>query len=102
VLDVINVVLVNIDWLGSILALMGAFLLATNSRFSAYGWIFFLLSNTAWIIFSIREDNAPLLLMNIGFTLTSLLGLYRCFVAPIVAKYIDARLERRLIEHDQY
>ncbi len=65
------------EWLGSILGLLGAFLLATNSQISRYGWFAFLGANVAMIVFAIRIDASGLLLQQLGFVATSLLGLYR-------------------------
>ena len=38
-----------LEWTGAALGLLGAFLLATNSRFSRFGWVAFLVSNMCWI-----------------------------------------------------
>ena len=45
------------EWTGTVLGLLGAFLLATNSRISRYGWL--------------------------AFMATSLLGLYRTGMLPL-------------------
>ena len=65
------------EWSGSILGLIGAFLLATNSRFSKYGWIFFLLANFAMLAFALSISAWGLLIQQIGFTATSVLGIIR-------------------------
>ncbi|CAM5562529.1 hypothetical protein [Eoetvoesiella caeni] len=66
-----------IEWIGCITGLAGAFLLATNSRFSPYGWIAFLIANIAMIILAASLDRFGLLGQQIGFMGTSLLGIYR-------------------------
>ena len=65
------------EWTGSLLGLLGALLLATHSRLSRFGWIAFIAANVATIVFAIGISRYGLLLQQIGFTATSLLGLYR-------------------------
>jgi len=45
------------------------------------GWLLFLLSNGAWIVYGIKVGAHGLVVMQIGFTLTSLMGVYRWLVA---------------------
>lgn len=71
----------TIEWAGSITGLVGATLLALNTKISRYGWVFFLASNGLLITFSLLGGHKGLLLMQCGFTLTSLLGLYRTWGA---------------------
>lgn len=61
-----------LEWTGAILGLLGAFLLATNTRFSRYGWVAFLVANVAMIAFAFKINADGLKLQ-----LTSLIGLYR-------------------------
>lgn len=68
---------VNLGWLGSILGLIGAAMLATNSPISGYGWFAFLLSNVVWIYYGFKTRTHSLLAMQVGFIGTSLLGMYR-------------------------
>lgn len=68
-----------LEWCGAITGLVGAGLLATNSPISAWGFVSFLISNAFWVLFGIRERTYGLLLMQVGFTATSLLGIYRWF-----------------------
>ena len=69
-----------LGWFGFVFGVTGAFLLATNSKLSRWGWVAFLFSNVAWIIFSIASGLTSLLLQNLVFTATSLLGLKRWFL----------------------
>lgn len=64
------------EWIGSLSSLLGAFLIATHSEFSQYGWIAFIIANLALITFSVAIKRYGLLLQQVGFTVTSLLGLY--------------------------
>jgi hypothetical protein len=65
------------EWTGCTFGLLGAFLLATNTRFSGWGFVAFLVSNAAWIGFAAALGAGGLLMQQAGFTFTSLLGLYR-------------------------
>lgn len=67
------------DWVGSVMGLAGALLLSTNTAYSPFGWVLFLGSNAAWIAFSIKRNLLPLLLMQLGFLGTSILGIVRWF-----------------------
>ena len=68
---------ISLQWGGAIFGLVGATLLATNSRFSRWGWFFFLFANCLYIFWAIRIDAHGLLLQQVGFTMTSLLGIFR-------------------------
>lgn len=65
------------EWAGSLFGLMGAFLLARHDAWSGYGFVAFLISNGCWIYFGIRTKTYGLLVMQAGFTLTSILGIQR-------------------------
>lgn len=67
------------EWSGSILGLIGAFLLATNSRISKYGWVFFLIANFSMLAFALSINAWGLFIQQIGFTATSVLGIFRSF-----------------------
>lgn len=74
------------EWSGSILGLLGAFLLATHSRVSRYGWVAYLLANFAMIAFAYELDRRGLLIQQLGFTATSLLGLRKAGMLPNFTK----------------
>lgn len=65
------------EWAGTILGLIGAYLLAANTRCSDKGWYFFLAANFAIIGFSIIGNHWGLLTQQMGFTGSSILGIYR-------------------------
>jgi len=69
----------TLEWTGCTLGLLGAFLLATNTSFSRYGWIAFLLANFAVIGFANGIRARGLLVQQLGFMATSILGLCRAF-----------------------
>lgn len=74
------------EWSGSILGLLGAFLLATHTRASRYGWLAFFAANVAMIAFALGIDRYGLLVQQLGFMGTSILGLYRAGLLTINSK----------------
>ena len=66
-----------LEWSGCVFGLLGAALLAMNSPESGYGFAAFLLSNLCWIAFAAVNRHRGLLLMQIGFLSTSVLGVWR-------------------------
>ncbi len=66
-----------VEWTGTLTGLLGALLLSLNTELSGYGFIFFLLSNIAWICFALRTRSYGLLTQQIGFSATSILGVVR-------------------------
>lgn len=75
-----------LEWAGSLSGLLGAFLLATHTQISRYGWIAFFAANMFTAAFAYAIDRNGLLLQQVGFIFTSLLGLYRAgflsFITP--------------------
>lgn len=67
----------QLEWLGSALGLLGAFVLALNASFSGWGFVAFLASNCALLAFAARQELNGIFCMQLGFTGTSLLGIYR-------------------------
>ncbi|APW48694.1 hypothetical protein RA876_19340 (plasmid) [Rhodoferax antarcticus] len=74
------------EWTGTVFGLLGAFLLATNSRVSRYGWLAFLVANFAMTGLAIGINANGLLIQQIGFTAMSLLGLYRAGMWPSICR----------------
>jgi len=69
----------RLEWAGCGLGLLGATLLATNTSVSRYGWIAFLIANVAVIGFARGIRAHGLLVQQLGFMATSVLGLVRAF-----------------------
>jgi hypothetical protein len=73
------------QWTGCALGLLGSLLVAANCRFSRWGFVAYLLSNTAWLAYSILIGVPGLLLQQVGFIITGLIGLWRWFT-PTLAR----------------
>lgn len=67
----------QIEMLGKWTCLMGSGLLATQTRWSGWGFVFFLVSNAAWINAGSARGIDDLWQMQLGLTVTSLVGIFR-------------------------
>lgn len=65
------------EWSGALIGLAGAFILANNRPYSYIGWRFFLVANFAMILFGLVGHHWGVLAQQVGFTITSVLGIYR-------------------------
>ena len=68
-----------IEWSRSATGLLGAAILASNSAITGYGFMAFFISNLFWIAYAVRSRAWGLLAMQIGFTTTSVIGIWRWF-----------------------
>lgn len=73
-----------LEWVGCALGAGGALLLALNCPCSRFGWILFLASNAAWIWYGILTAAPGLVTMQLVFTATSTLGIYRWLLQPLI------------------
>lgn len=71
-----------LEWSGAIVGIVGAALLATHSRIAKYGWLCFFAANLLFIAWALRIGAPGLLVQQICFTLTSLLGIARSGFFP--------------------
>ncbi|MBH2008939.1 MAG: hypothetical protein I8H71_04470 [Xanthomonadaceae bacterium] len=69
-----------LQWAGCITGIMGALLLALNTKISGWGFVLFLISNGFWIMYGIETKALGLITTQVVFTLTSLTGIYRWLV----------------------
>lgn len=67
------------EWLGGLSGLLGSLLLATHSAWSGYGFVAFAASNAFLLAFAVRVRAWGLFTMQIGFCVTTALGLARWF-----------------------
>ncbi|OAH97331.1 hypothetical protein A1353_23175 [Methylomonas methanica] len=63
-----------VGWIGSALGLAGSLVLALNTSYSGYGFLAYLGSNFA-LYHGVKTRTWALVVMQIGFTVTSVLGL---------------------------
>ena len=65
----------QLEWTGSALGLLGAFLVATHSTWADYGFIVYVISNAFLIAFALKKKLFGILTMQVGFTVSSVLGI---------------------------
>lgn len=65
------------EWASTVTGLAGAYLLATNTRISRWGWFGFTLANVFAMTFALRAGHHGLFVQQLGFMGSSLLGMYR-------------------------
>lgn len=67
---------------GAIFGVGGSLLLALNTRHSGWGFVAFLASNLAWILFAWLQRHFGLMLQHACFTLISATGIFMWLVLP--------------------
>lgn len=72
----------KLEWSGTITGSVGSLLLAINTIYSGWGFALFLISNGFWIAFGLRKKAPGLVAMQLVFTATSALGVYRWLIGP--------------------
>ena len=84
---------VLLEWAGCATGVLGALLLALHNAYSGWGFVSFLTSNMCWIAFGIITGAEGLVVMQIAFTATSLLGLYKWFWVPMKNKEVSCGVQ---------
>jgi len=68
-----------VEWMASFSGLAGAALIALNNRYSKWGFVAFLASNFLWLYFGYANQTWGMVVMQVGFTMTSVTGIWRWF-----------------------
>lgn len=68
-----------LGWMGTFLACAGALLVALKLPSSRYAFICYLIANAMLITYAAVRQDYPMLVLNLGLTLISLLGLWCWF-----------------------
>ena len=74
-----ELLLACVEWAGSLVGLLGALLLALHKPVSRWGWVAFLASNILLIVLAAGIGRWGLFFMQVGYLVTSLLGIWRTF-----------------------
>jgi nicotinamide riboside transporter PnuC len=69
-----------LKWLGAAAGIAGAVLLAANVPASGWGFTLFLVSSLSWAITAWWDREGALLVLQLAFTATNILGVYRWLV----------------------
>jgi len=71
-----------LEWGSCVMGLLGALVLATNTRISRWGWLSFFFANLCSVGFAVGIERYGLMLQQLGFVATSLLGMARTGLLP--------------------
>lgn len=83
-----------IEIIAAFFGLSGTLLLATKSQWAGWGFVAFLGSNAGWLAFAWQHNHQAMFIQQIGFTISSLLGIWKWLIEPA----IEARYQRVLKE----
>ncbi|HDR9103598.1 TPA: hypothetical protein QDB04_000318 [Burkholderia vietnamiensis] len=73
-----------VEWAGAILGLLGSLLLALKLDISGWGFAAFLVSNLFWLAYGIKNRAWGLVTMQLGYSITSVMGIYNWFIKPSI------------------
>lgn len=72
--------LTALKWTGTVTGIAGALILALNLPLSGWGWVLFAISALAWTIAGIVLKELSLVLLQAGFLVVDMIGIYRWLV----------------------
>ncbi|ABE45663.1 hypothetical protein [Polaromonas sp. JS666] len=70
--------------------LLGSLVLSLKGTRAAWGWLLFAMSNVGWLGFSFENGHWFMFIQQIGFSITSALGMWNWLIVPA----IERRYER--------
>ena len=70
-----------LKWFGTATGLIGAVILALNLPISGWGWILFAASSATWTLAGVLMREASLVLLQGGFLVVDLVGIWRWLIA---------------------
>lgn len=70
-------------------ALLGSLLLALKGKHAGWGWLLFAISNLGWIVFANGHRHWFFLVQQIGFSITSAIGIWQYLIAPRIDSLFD-------------
>jgi hypothetical protein len=73
--------LTALKWIGTAAGITGAILLSLNIEVSGWGFVAFLINTTFWMAAGLILRDRSLWSMNLVFTVTNLVGIYRWLIA---------------------
>ena len=86
------------QWMGCLFGMAGSVRLAIPGRAAAVGFVAYLVSNAFWISFALMTQAPGLLLMQVFFTCSSLLGLWLWTFRPRRREQC-LRVDPKLLRH---
>ena len=80
--------------IAAVCGLIGTLLLATKGRWAGWGFAAFLLSNAGWLTFSYTHSHWWMFAQQVGFTLSSLVGIWVWLIKPAIDQYYERLLKQ--------
>ncbi len=80
-----------LDWCGSALGLIGAYMLAFRFRGSRYGWFAFFAANGFYVAMASTVGLPGLLAQQLGYSVSSAIGIYRYVISKATMRLEQAR-----------
>lgn len=81
---------VMIEIIATACGLLGSLVLSLKGNRAAWGWLLFAMSNVGWLAFSFGHSHWFMFLQQIGFSITSAIGIWKWLIEPA----IERRYER--------
>lgn len=70
-----------LDWAGLIFGVIGAYLVASNTPLSPYGWFFFFASSLSLTAYTLHRREFRMALLQVVFIGSNILGIYRFWLS---------------------
>lgn len=71
-----------LEFIGAGSGIFGALVIASNTAYSPYGWIAFLISSVSLAFFAVHCRTWGLLSLQVCFCATNLIGLWQWLISP--------------------
>lgn len=84
-----------VELFATVCGLLGSLLLALKGRRAAWGWVLFAFSNVGWLAFASGHGHSFMFIQQIGFSITTAIGLWHWLIVPVIDRRFD-RLVRRV------
>lgn len=78
-----------IECLAAIFGILGTLVLATKGRWAGWGFVAFLVSNAGWLMFSYAHGHWFMFAQQVGFTISSLIGVWVWIIRPAIERRYD-------------
>lgn len=72
----------SVELISAALGLLGALLLAMRSRYAGWAFVAWMVSNIGWIVFGTGHQHWYLVAQQVGFSITSAIGIWKWLIAP--------------------
>lgn len=72
----------HLDWAGLFFGIIGAYLVASNTPLSPYGWLFFFASSIFLTAYTLYRREFRMAVLQIVFVGSNVLGIYRYLISP--------------------